>query len=601
MIARFLSCAALLVAMALPVQAQDEDLVYIQLEARTSLVGGQDSVRTYADRLDDVNGFALGGGWYGVALGPYTRSEANTLLGQLRRSGQIPSDAYIEVPTAYGQQFWPIGAQNTTDLTARPAPITVTEDATDDATASATETPAEPVVAAPAETVAEAEPVIVDETPREARASEARLTRDEKKELQIALQWAGFYRSAIDGAYGRGTRSAMAAWQGENGFDTTGVLTTLQREELLRQYNAILDGMDMAQVTDARAGITMDIPTGVVGFDRYEAPFALFNPTGDLNARVLFISQPGDRRTLAGLYEIMQTLEIVPFEGERALRRDGFLLTGENSRIVSHTEVSLQGGEIKGFSLIWPAGDEERRTRVLGLMQDSFARTDGVLDPAAVTDEGQAIDLVSGLKVRSPRLNASGFFVNNDGFVLTSADAVDGCGRVTLNEVHVAQVVAQDAEMGLALLRPEERLAPGGFAAFLADTPRLQSEVAVAGYSFGGKLPAPTLTFGTLEDLSGLTGEENLKRLALNALPGDQGGPVFDAGGVVMGMLLPPTDAGGRRLPEGVSFSAKSSDLIAFLRSNGVQAVARGTADTMAPEDLTAQAARMTVLVGCWD
>lgn len=600
MIARLLSCAALLIALALPAAAQDDDdLVFIQLEARTSLAGGQESARSFAEIFEDVNGFALGGGWYGVAIGPYTRSEARALLTQLRRNGQVPSDAYIELPISYRQQFWPIGAQAGGDITARPAPIVV-PDTTEPEVADA---PSEPVVAEPVvvEPVVAPEPEVVDETPREARASEALLSSDQKKELQIALQWAGFYNAAIDGAYGRGTRNSMAQWQEANGYEVTGILTTLQRAELLRQYNAILDGMDMAEVTDGRAGIAMQVPTGVVAFDRYEAPFAIFNPTGDLDVRVLLISQSGDRQTMAGLYEIMQTLEIVPFEGERSLRRDGFLLTGENSRIASHTEVTLQGGQIKGFSLIWPAGDEERRARVLGLMQDSFARLDGVLDPAAVTDDGQAVDLVSGLKVRTPRINASGFFVNDAGLVLTSAAAVGSCERVTLNEVHVAQVVAQDAELGLALLRPEDQLAPGGFATFLDGTPRLQSEIAVAGYSFGGKLPAPTLTFGTLEDLQGLGGEDTLKRLALSALPGDEGGPVYDAGGAVMGMLLPASDAGGRRLPEGVSFAAKSPDILGFLSANGVTGSAGGAAGAMAPEDMTAQAARMTVLVGCWD
>lgn len=595
MIARFLSCAAVLITLAFPARAQD-DIVYIQLEARTSLAGAQESVRGYADRLEDLNGFALGGGWYGVALGPYTREQAEQLLSQLRRSGQVPGDAYIETATAYGQQFWPIGAQAGAAVTARPAPIELTD------TADVVEAPTEPVVEpADPEPVVEAEPEVLDETPRQARASENLLSRDEKRELQIALEWAGFYNSAIDGLFGRGTRNSMAAWQGENGFETTGILTTLQRAELLRQYNAVLEGLDLRRVTDNRAGISMDVPLGVVAFDRYEAPFAIFNPTGDLAARVLLISQPGDRKTLAGLYEIMQTLEIVPLEGDRSLNRDGFVLTGANSKIVSHTEVSLRGGEIKGYTLIWPAGDKERHDRVLGVMQKSFERIDGVLDPATVTDEGQSVDLVSGLKVRTPRLNASGFFVNNDGLILTSSQVVSGCGRITLNGVYNAKVAAQDAALGLALLRPEERLAPGGFAAFLADTPRLQSEIAVAGFSFGGKLPAPTLTFGTLEDLRGLGGEENLKRLALNALPGDAGGPVFDAGGVVMGMLLPPSDDRSRRLPEGVSFSAGSGDIVAFLRANGAQVLSRGAAGSMAPEDLTALASRMTVQISCWD
>jgi S1-C subfamily serine protease len=158
-----------------------------------------------------------------------------------------------------------------------------------------------------------------------------------------------------------------------------------------------------------------------------------------------------------------------------------------------------------------------------------------------------------------------------------------------------------DADLGVAVLRPEERLVPRRVAPFRVGTPRLQSEVAVAGFSFGGVLTAPTLTFGTLEDLRGLGGEEDLKRLALSPLPGDTGGPVFDGNGSVVGMLLPREDSAGRRLPEQVSFSAKSDLILAFLQQNGIRPAALGASGPMAPEDLTALAADTTVLVGCWD
>jgi S1-C subfamily serine protease len=601
MISRLLCSAALSVFLSVPAFAQEQDVVFIQLEARTSLAGAQDSVRGFAEVFEDVNGFALGGGWYGVALGPYARDEAQQLLTDLRRTGQIPVDSYIEVPSAYSQQFWPIGAQPNATLTARPAPIIVPTPVTGTTSGAGTASLEPVATTATAEAPAVPEPVVDDETPREALASEDLLSRAEKQDLQIALQWAGFYNAAIDGLFGRGTRTSMAAWQAENGFEPTGTLTTLQRAELLRQYNSVFDGMGMARVADARAGVALEMPTAVVAFDRHEAPFAIFNPTGDLDARILLISQRGDRQTLSGLFEIMQTLEIVPLDGPRELKRDGFVLTGSNSRIASHTEVTLRNDEIKGFSLIWPAGDEERRSRILARMQDSFERLDGVLDPAAISDDSQAVDLVSGLQVRQPRQTASGFFVNSSGLVVTSASAVEGCERVTLNDIHTADVTAVDPTLGLALLSPTDPIAPGGFAAFLDGTPRLQSEIAVAGYSFSGKLPAPTLTFGTLAELQGLTGEQNVKRLAVNTLPGDLGGPVFDSGGSVLGMLLPAENGDGRRMPQGVGFSAKAEDILAFLRANGARPVARQAAATMAPEDMTAQAARMTVLVGCWD
>lgn len=587
-----LSTAALCVTAHFATAQQASDQVYIQVEARTSLNGAEESVREFAAQVQDVNGFSIGGGWYGVALGPYSRDQAETVLRDLRARGLVPVDAYIESASVYGRQFWPVGAQAQLGASLLvPQPVPPVEEA------SAPEPePQAPVVVATPAPVEEPE-----ETLREARKSESRLTRDQRKELQVALKWAGVYTAAIDGAYGRGTRRSMSAWQEQNGHEATGVLTTRQRAQLLAQYNAVLEGMGLALVRDERAGIEMQLPLGAVEFDRYEAPFALFKPTGAVEgARVLLISQPADRRTMNGLYEIMQTLEIVPLEGARERSKNGFLLIGENDQIVSHTEVGLRNGQLKGFTLIWPAGDEERRARVLDQMRKDYQRIEGVLDPASVSESGQGVDLVSGLEVRKPKSNATGFFVESRGTVLTSTAAVAGCERVTLDGLYDARVLASEDKLGASVLVPKDTLAPRAVAQFRADTPRLQSEVAISGYSFGGVLNAPSVTFGSLQDLRGLTGEAHLSRLSISAMPGDVGAPVFDQGGAVLGMLLPQVDANGRQLPDQVSFAAKGELLLDFLRNNGIQPLARSGAASMAPEDLTAAASDLTVLVSCW-
>ncbi len=194
----------------------------------------------------------------------------------------------------------------------------------------------------------------------------------------------------------------MASWQRANGREPTGILTTVQRADLLAQYNAVLDGMGLKFVSEPEMGIEMQIPLGIMKFAKYEPPFAHFDSIGDISARVLMISQEGTQDTLFGLYDIMQTLEIVPKDGPRERGNDSFTLTGQNARMISHTEASLENSQIKGFTLIWPTGDEERRTRILGVMQDSFTRIEGVLDPAAGANDAQSIDLVSGLEIRRP-------------------------------------------------------------------------------------------------------------------------------------------------------------------------------------------------------
>ena len=191
---------------------------------------GTEAARGYAEILEDVNGFALGGGWHGIALGPYTRTDAETALLPYHRDGLIPRVAVIAESSSLRQQFWPVGA-NILDLEVAPAPIEAETQIVD-----ADETPtAEPTSLVEVELV---EPA--GETPAEAQRSKGALSREEKKKLQRLLQWAGFYNAAIDGSFGRGTRNSMAAWQEANSYDTAGILTTTQRAEILKNITQSL-------------------------------------------------------------------------------------------------------------------------------------------------------------------------------------------------------------------------------------------------------------------------------------------------------------------------------------------------------------------------
>jgi hypothetical protein len=581
----FLTFTLIILATLRPAFAQDA--AWVQIEAQPSLNAAEARTRAYGAALPDVNGFSLGGGWYAIALGPYAPDDAETVLRGYRNEGRIPRDSFIAFSASFRQQFWPVGANllNVTPL----APALPAQEP-DDAVAQA------PAVVAPTP-VLEAS----DETPRQARASEAALSREEKKDLQVALEWAGFYNTAIDGSFGRGTRNSMSEWQEANNFEPTGILTTNQRVALFKQYNAVLDGMDMLIVEDADAGIEIVLPMGAVKFDRYESPFSHFESTGKVEgAKVALISQAGDQNTLFGLYDILQTLEIVPLDGARERRNTDFTLVGENETFISHTEVSLKDGHVKGFMLIWPTGDEERRTRILGEMRTNFTRLGGVLDATAGMDETQRLDLVSGLKIRTPKLSRSGFFVTSAGVALTTLEAVQSCTRITIDGDYDAKVTATDDANGLALITPDEALAPSGVASFSVGSPRLKTEIAVAGYPFEGALNAPTLTYGMLADLRGLGGETTLNRLDMNAMSGDVGGPVLDKDGAIIGMLA-SSEMKGRTLPAGVGFSIPNDVIAQLLSGAGVSAITAQPSPSIASEDLVSIAADMTVLVSCWE
>lgn len=568
--------SAFLVARPQAAQAQD-DTVWLQVEALPDLASATDRAQAYTSLFPETAGFQLRSGWYGIALGPYPADEAALRLGTLKREGQIPADSFIAYAKDFGDQFWPVGGA----AAAAPAPEAPEVVAT-----------AEPE---PAETP--------DETKAEARDSEAILLPEDRKELQTALQWFGFYAGGIDGAFGPGTRNSMAAWQEAEGLEPTGILTTRQRRTLLEAWKGELSAFGFSEVVEAESGITVTLPLGLVEFDHYEPPFVHYRAKADGAPRILLISQPGDQAALSGLYDVLQTLESVPLDGARDRGDRSFRIRGTSATTDTTVFAELKGERIKGWMLISTPGNEARDGRILQVLQQSFKPDgDSVLDPGMVAmDAGTKAGLLSGLEVRKPRLSRTGFFISPEGAVLTTVEAVAACGRVTIDHATDASVTLSDAGSGLALLTPKSPLSPRAVAGFATSSTRPGSEITVPGYSYEDRLPAPTLTFGTLEDLTGLNGETGLNRLALQSLPGDAGGAVLDGSGAVLGMLLPAAPQGGKQLPAGVVFALPGAEIARILTPTGVTPLPTGNTGALSPAALADLAVGMTALVSCWD
>jgi Putative peptidoglycan binding domain/Trypsin-like peptidase domain len=560
-------------------QAQEQ--VWLQIEAQPTLDVATERARAYSSVFPETTGFRMRGGWYAVALGPYGVAEGAARLTSLKRENLIPADSFIADGTEYTQQFWPAGGA---------VPEETSEPAADP----------DAVVEAPAEP----EPAVeTDETVQEARASEAALTEDDRKLLQTALQWFGFYDGRIDGAYGKGTRASMAAWQEALGLEATGILTTRQRATLVANYETEVAEYGFAEVVEAEAGIQITLPLALVEFDHYEPPFVHYRAKNGSGLTLVLISQPGDKGTLHGLYDVLQTLEDMPMTGDRAKTDENFTIHGTSASHDSHAFATLGNDAVKGWMTISAPEWADRNARILEVMAASFKSTGTTaLDPGMVPmEESVRRGLLSGLDVRKPKFGRSGFFVDAGGTVLTTAEAVTGCGRITIEREIEATVVVTDPASGLAVLKPSAQLSPPAVAEFQLAPDRIGAEVAVAGYSYEDRLPAPVLTWGALEDSVGLKGEAGVKRLSMQALPGDAGGPVVDGSGAVIGVLLPTSADPAQQLPPGVSFAASAKVAADLLTGAGLAPRLADRPDATSPAALGRLATGMTVLVSCWE
>ena len=576
--------------------AAAQDIFWVQLEARQSASSTQDRAREFAARLDNVAAFYLADGFYGIFVGPFDAPGAEAELARLLAAGAIPADSFVKNGQYFQDQVWPIaGAAPEPVVQPEPSPIIRPE--VRPAFAAATAPTAEQQEqASPNASIYDQE----DPQNEQARAAESALAPQVRQKLQRALTWAGFFDGENDGNFADDTRLAMQNWQEAQDLPVTGILSEDQRATLIAAYDAPLDGMNLRLVRDAASGIQMLIPTDVVAFTEYQPPFVRFEASGDIpEAQVLFISQAGDLNVLTQLYELMQILDFMPPEGPRRLATDGFEIEGAGGGLHSYITVMLRDGGIKGFVLIWPEGDNPRRTRVLEDMQNSFQRLDGVLDPNVVAPASEETS-ATGLSVREPQMSRAGLYVTDDGAAITTTEVVASCERITFDRETEARVAFADTDLGLVLLRPVTAITPPAIASFDIATPDLRDRIAVAGYPFNGVRSAPTLTYGEVMDAEGLAGDTRFNRISVLSRSGDAGGPVLDETGALRGMLVPRPAGSEGILPADVNFALNARTIAATLDVEGIIVQQSSASDTMSPVALTRAAEAITVLVSCW-
>ena len=139
-----------------------------------------------------------------------------------------------------------------------------------------------------------------------------------------------------------------------------------------------------------------------------------------------------------------------------------------------------------------------------------------------------------------PASSGTGFYVSNNGHIITNDHVIVGCRNVTITKdgkyVEV-DVIAYDEKNDLAILKAD--IKPKKFYRISKKDPQLMDDVVVAGFPLGTKISTGIKTTkGSVTSLSGVGNNfsEFQTDAALNK--GNSGGPIIDKGGNVIGVAV---------------------------------------------------------------
>lgn len=173
-----------------------------------------------------------------------------------------------------------------------------------------------------------------------------------------------------------------------------------------------------------------------------------------------------------------------------------------------------------------------------------------------------------------PRLTGTGFFITENGYLITNNHVVEGSTQIRLatsGGLLAAKIVKIDSINDLALLKAE-----GKFPALPVMTSRavkLGGSVATVGFpNIGLQGFAPKLAKGEIASLTGAADDARYFQISVPVQPGNSGGALVDERGNVVGVVSAKLNAAATlaatgSLPENVNYAVKSSFLLGFLES----------------------------------
>jgi S1-C subfamily serine protease len=198
----------------------------------------------------------------------------------------------------------------------------------------------------------------------------------------------------------------------------------------------------------------------------------------------------------------------------------------------------------------------------------------------------------------------TGFFVSNDGYVLTNSHVIEGSSNISIilgGKSVSAILVDHDSSNDIALLKVNETVE--GLPIELKKKTKQGSEIAVLGYpNIGLQGNEQKATFGYINANSGIQGDTRYFQISSPIQPGNSGSPMVNDQGVVIGIAsasLNQTAAiqATGTLAQNVNYAVKIAYALPMLINHGVEYIELATQESLEKTDLIESISDSVVLV----
>ena len=222
--------------------------------------------------------------------------------------------------------------------------------------------------------------------------------------------------------------------------------------------------------------------------------------------------------------------------------------------------------------------------------------------PSVPSRSARASDSRQSARSDAPGSTGSGFFVTGDR-VVTNNHVTEGCTRLRVGGKSAGRLLNSDPSNDLALVSLQDR-SPDA-ATLRVGKVRLGESALVAGYPLSGLLSGFNVTMGNISSLAGVRGDTRLVQITAPVQPGNSGGPLLDAAGRLIGVVVSKLDAlkvaeSIGDVPQNVNFAINVNVLASFLDANGVDYRSGPAGPAIPTQEIARRAQGFTVLIECW-